>query len=155
MSDTHQFFGMLKRLNLDRLAALRMIDRDLAWRVGADNVEPMLRAAATTALPIMAFVGNAGCIQIHSGPVANIQPMGPWLNIMDETFHLHLRLDQIAELWAVRKPTKDGHVTSLEAYAADGSLIIQFFGVRHEGVDELPAWRGLVEKLPALEAVLA
>jgi putative hemin transport protein len=36
----------------------------------------------------------------------------------------------------VRKPTKDGHVTSLEAYGADGGLIIQFFGQRHEGESE-------------------
>jgi 2-keto-4-pentenoate hydratase/2-oxohepta-3-ene-1,7-dioic acid hydratase in catechol pathway len=46
------------------------------------------------------------------------KPMGPWINILDETFHMHLRTDHIRELWAVRKPTSDGHVTSLEAYEA-------------------------------------
>ena len=55
---------------------------------------------------------------------------------MDPTFHLHLRQDHIAETWAVRKPTKDGHVTSLEAYNAEGEMIIQFFGKRKEGSDE-------------------
>jgi len=155
LTDTHQFFGMLKRLNLDRLGALRMVDRDLAWPLAATGVEQGLRDAAAIELPIMAFVGNPGCIQIHSGAVQNIQLMGPWLNIFDETFHLHLRLDHITELWAVRKPTKDGFVTSVEAYGADRSLIIQFFGVRHEGVDELPAWRKLAQGLPKLEAVPA
>ena len=52
----------------------------------------------------------------------------------------------------MRKPTADGHVTSIEAYAADRSLIIQFFGKRHEGVDERVEWRALVEGLPVLSA---
>jgi putative hemin transport protein len=74
--------------------------------------------------------------------------MGPWLNVMDETFHLHLRTDHLAEVWAVRKPTKDGHVTSLEAYDADGRMIVQFFGERHEGEAERADWRALAEGLP-------
>ncbi|MBX9596900.1 MAG: hypothetical protein K2X46_21230, partial [Roseomonas sp.] len=78
-----------------------------------------------------------------------VAPMGPWLNIMDETFHMHLRLDQITEVWAVRKPTTDGHVTSFEAYGADKKLIIQCFGERHEGDAELTCWRGVVEGLPS------
>jgi putative hemin transport protein len=74
--------------------------------------------------------------------------MGPWLNILDETFHMHLRLDHITEVWAVRKPTSDGHVTSLECFGADNKLIIQFFGQRQEGTDERAGWRSLVEALP-------
>lgn len=150
LQDTHQFFGMLRKLNLQRQEALRMADPDLAWKLDLTGIETMLAGAVEHKLPIMAFVGNQGCIQIHSGPVQNIQTMGPWLNIFDETFHMHLRLDQIAELWGVRKPTRDGHVTSLEAYAEDGTLIIQFFGVRQEGVDERAQWRSLAESLPHL-----
>ena len=74
--------------------------------------------------------------------------MGPWLNVMDDTFHLHLRLDQIAAVWAVRKPTADGHVTSVEVYDANRELIIQFFSKRHEGKAERDEWRAIVEALP-------
>jgi putative hemin transport protein len=76
--------------------------------------------------------------------------MGPWLNIMDPTFHLHLRTDHIDEVWAVRKPSKDGNITSLEAYNADRQMIIQFFGVRKEGLPEREDWRSLVENLPRI-----
>ena len=51
----------------------------------------MFNHAAAGGLPIMCFVGNRGCIQIHSGPITNIKPMGPWINVLDETFHLHLQ----------------------------------------------------------------
>ncbi|MCY1245036.1 hemin-degrading HemS.ChuX domain protein [compost metagenome] len=81
--------------------------------------------------------------------------MGPWLNVMDPTFHLHLRTDHIAELWAVRKPTADGHVTSIEALDAKGEMIIQFFGKRKEGLAERPEWRSIAEGLPRLDTTVA
>jgi len=150
LTDVHQFFGMLKTLKLSRRQAVRMIGTDYAWLLDNDAVRAMFHHAAEGELPIMCFVGNRGCIQIHSGPVKSIKPMGPWINVLDETFHLHLRTDHIHEVWAVRKPTKDGHVTSLEVYAADGEMIIQFFGKRHEGESERDDWRFLAENLPRI-----
>ena len=152
MTDTHEFVGLLKKLKIGRRAAVRSIGDDYAWQLGGSAVQSMLEASAADGLPIMCFVGNDGIIQIHSGPVANIKTMGPWINVMDPTFHLHLRLDHIAEAWAVRKPTKDGHVSSLEAYGADGEMIIQFFGKRREGSDERPEWRSIIEALPRMDA---
>jgi putative hemin transport protein len=151
LTDTHQFFGMLKRLNLSRHQALHMIDADYAWPLDLSATRMLLNGAAGTDLPIMVFIGNHACIQIHSGPIVKVGEMGPWINIFDETFHMHLRLDHIAEAWAVRKPTSDGHVTSVECYGADKQLIVQFFGKRQEGRDERPQWRELVESLPRLE----
>lgn len=148
MTDTHQFFGMLKKLNFHRLDAVETVGEDFAWQLDHTAVEAMFRKVAGTGLPVMAFVGNEGCIQIHSGPITNVSPMGPWLNVLDTTFHLHLRLDHVIAAWAVRKPTKDGHVTSVELYDENRELIIQFFGQRHEGVDERPEWRAVVEQLP-------
>lgn len=149
LTDTHQFFPMLKKLNLPRLDALEMVGEDYAWRLEHEAVTSMFNAVAGTDLPVMAFVSNQGCVQIHSGPITNVKPMGPWLNVMDETFHLHLRLDHIESVWAVRKPTSDGHVTSVEVYDANRELIIQFFGERQEGVDERAPWRQVVEQLPS------
>lgn len=148
MTDTHQFALIIRKLNITRHQAVASVGQDFAWRIDNDSVLSMLNAAAAQALPIMCFVGNPGCIQIHSGPVSNIKVMGPWLNVMDPDFHLHLRTDRVSECWAVRKPTDKGHVTSLEAYDGDGNLIIQFFGKRIEGQDERDGWRAIMESLP-------
>ncbi|MCF3643117.1 hemin-degrading factor [Rhizobium sp. TRM95111] len=148
MTDTHQFFGMLKKLKIGRQDAVRSVGEDFARQVARNAVEPMMRAAAERQTDIMCFVANNGIVQIHTGPISNIQPMGPWLNVMDPTFHLHLRTDHIAECWVVRKPTTDGHVTSLEAYGAKGEMIIQFFGKRKEGMTELAEWREILDGLP-------
>jgi putative hemin transport protein len=155
LTDVHQFFGMLRALKLDRRQAMHLVGQDYAWQLDNDAVAAMFNHVTTDGLPIMCFVASRGCVQIHSGPVHTAKPMGPWLNVLDETFHLHLRLDHIREVWAVRKPTKDGHVTSLEAYGAGGDLIIQFFGQRHEGEVERADWRFLAENLPRLPASTA
>jgi putative hemin transport protein len=148
LTDTHEFFGMLRKLKIGRQAAIRTVGDDYAWQLNNGATAEMMHASAKARLSIMCFVANDGTVQIHSGPIFNVGGMGPWLNIMDPTFHLHLRQDHIAETWAVRKPTKDGHVTSLEAYNAKGEMIIQFFGKRKEGVDERADWRDIMESLP-------
>jgi putative hemin transport protein len=151
MTDTHQFHGLLRTLEIERRTALHAIGADYAWRLETAAVEAMMRGAVETGVPLMCFVGNPGIIQIHSGPIETVKTMGPWLNVMDPTFHLHLRTDRLAEIWAVRKPTADGHVTSLEALDARGEMVIQFFGKRKEGVAERAEWRALMEALPRLD----
>ncbi|PDT27261.1 hemin-degrading factor [Rhizobium sp. L9] len=155
LTDTHEFFGMLKRLKIGRQAAIRSVGDDYAWKLDNAATAEMMHASVKSDLPIMCFVANGGIVQIHSGPIFNVQTMGPWINIMDPTFHLHLRQDHIAETWAVRKPTKDGHVTSLEAYNAEGEMIIQFFGKRKEGVGERAEWRDIMETLPRAASAAA
>ncbi|CCV09324.1 Hemin transport protein hmuS [Mesorhizobium metallidurans STM 2683] len=150
LTDVHQFFGMLKALNLSRRQAVRMVGQDYAWLLDNAAVSAMFHRAAEDEMPIMCFVGNRGCIQIHSGPIKSVKQIGPCINVLDETFHLHLRAHHIREVWAVRKPTRDGHVTSLEAYGANGKMIIQFFGTRKEGEPERYDWRLLAENLPRI-----
>jgi len=150
LTDTHQFFGMLRDLRVSRRRAMHLAGPDLAWRLDGHAIAAMMSLAAQESLPVMCFVASRGCIQIHAGPIRTIKTMGPWINVLDDTFHLHFRLDHVHEVWAVRKPTRDGHVTSVEAYDSAGRLVIQFFGKRHEGQDERPEWRFLAENLPRI-----
>lgn len=155
LTDPHQFHGMLRDLELDRLSAFELAGDAWAWPLDRGSVPALLRLAASEAIPIMCFVGNRGCIQIHSGRINMVIDKGPWINVMDPTFHLHLRTDHIQEVWAVRKPADIGHVTSVEAFSSSGQQIIQFFGVRGEGNSERTDWRGLAENLPRLDRSLA
>jgi len=91
-----------------------------------------------------ATVIRYGCIQIHTGPVVRIEPRGPWINVLDDGFNLHLRTDLVASAWVVRKPTVDGDVTSVEIYDATGEMMVQFFGERKPGQTERDDWRQLI-----------
>jgi len=150
MTDTHQLFGLLRELKLTRLAALDALGPDIAWELDHSAVAGLFEAAAERQVKLMAFVSNKGCTQIHGGTVRKIQMMGPWLNVLDPGFHMHLRLDQVARVWAVRKPTRDGELTSVEVFDAQGEPIIQLFGQRGSGQPEPAEWRTLAESLPAL-----
>ena len=155
MTDPHQFSGMLKKLKIRRRAAVRNVGEDYAWPLETGAVATMLDRIAAADLDVMCFVGSRGTVQIHSGKIKQIKEMGPWLNVMDPTFHMHLRHDRIAEIWAVRKPADTGHVTSIEAYDKHGEMIVQFFGKRKEGKAELVEWRQLVESLPRAQTSAA
>jgi putative hemin transport protein len=148
LQDTHDFFGLLMEFGVSRSQAMRLAEREFAYRVAPGTLQRALAAAVETRTPIMCFVGNPGCIQIHTGPVETLKTMGPWFNVLDRRFNLHLREDAIDQAWVVRKPTSDGIVTSLELFDSEGFCFAQFFGERKPGKPELEAWRAIIANAP-------
>ena len=148
LQDTHDFFPLLRDHGVGRTQALRLAEGRFTEPAEPVAVRRALEAAAETGTPIMVFVGNPGAIQIHSGPVERLLERGPWFNVLDPTFNLHLDETQISHAWVVVKPTEDGDVTALEAYDDQGRQIVQLFGKRKPGVPELAEWREIVAGLP-------
>ncbi|CAI0736578.1 MULTISPECIES: hemin-degrading factor [Serratia] len=149
MTDVHQFFQLLSRNKLTRQQAFRAVGDDLAYRVDNGALSQLLNAAQQLQNEIMIFVGNRGCVQIFTGQIERLMPQEGWINVFNRRFTLHLIEGAIAESWITRKPTKDGIVTSLELFAADGTQIAQLYGQRTEGQPEQTQWR---EQVAALEA---
>ncbi len=147
MTDVHQFFGLLKRHSLTRQQAFRLVSDDLACQVDNRALSQLLNNVCQAGNEIMIFVGNRGCVQIFTGTVDKVVPMKGWLNIFNPAFTLHLLEETIAESWVTRKPTTDGHVTSLELFAADGTQIAQLYGQRTEGEPEQSQWRSQIDAL--------
>ncbi|MBT3146455.1 hemin-degrading factor [Neptunomonas phycophila] len=145
LTDVHQFMRLLRKHEVAREQSLRLVGELYAVPFKPESLEKVLVQAATQQTPIMCFVGNDGNIQIHSGVVNNIKRIGLWLNVLDSEFNLHLLTTELVSGWLVRKPTRDGVVTSLEFYDKAGILLVQFFGVRQEGMAENPQWRRLAE----------
>lgn len=149
LKDTHHFFALLKKHKVQRTQALRLAGREWAEPLAVTELPRLLEAAGANQLPIMIFVGNAHCIQIHTGTVENLKWMDDWFNVLDPLFNLHLKTPGVVELWRVRKPSSDGVITSWEAFDANGELVLQVFGARKPGVPELQSWRELAESFPA------
>ncbi len=148
LKDTHQFFSLIKKHKISRTQALRIApDKYHAMPIDKNKIVSMLEAAVKLQVPIMAFVGNRGCIQIHTGEIYRTLWHNEWFNVLDPHFNLHLNMNKIAESWIVRKPTKDGIVTSIEVFDVNGETIVQFFGKRKPGIPELPQWQEIVKEL--------
>ncbi|WP_149241102.1 ChuX/HutX family heme-like substrate-binding protein [Dyadobacter sp. 32] len=145
LKDTHDFFGLLRKYKLSRKQALRFAPDGYAYQIKPESMQSVFEGASKIQVPIMVFVSNPNCIQIHTGPINKIFVMGPWLNIMDPEFNLHLRQDAIDEAWVVKKPSEAGIVTSIELIDKEGTMFNQFFGKRKPGIPELPEWTKLVE----------
>ena len=145
LKDTHDFFTLLRKYKLTRKQALRNAPAGYAYQIKPESMKAVFDAASESQVPIMVFVSNPNCIQIHTGPINKIFVMGPWLNIMDPEFNLHLREDAIDEAWVVKKPSEAGLVTGIELIDKEGTLFNQFFGKRKPGIPELPEWTNLVE----------
>ena len=147
MTDTHQFLRLTSKLKMNRLGAYRVVGVPLTRQLQPEIVQGMFEQVRDQNLEVMVFVGNRGCIEIHGGPVHTLKQMGPWFNVLDPYFNLHLRTDHIAEVWAVTKPTQRGPAVSVEAFDAEGGLIFQIFGRRSGEADHRPAWDALVAGL--------
>jgi putative hemin transport protein len=147
LEHSHDFFALLRRVRATRAQAMRLGGPDFARPVGRAAARAALEAASAGDIPLMIFVGNAGCVQIHAGPVRRIETRGPWLNVVDPRFNLHLREDRIAAAWIVRKPSVRGDVHSLELFDRDGFCFAQFFGERRPGETERADWRALARGL--------
>ncbi|MCY0601835.1 ChuX/HutX family heme-like substrate-binding protein [Klebsiella pneumoniae] len=147
MTDVHQFFGLLRKYQLSRQQAFRLVSDDLACRVARHALPSLLETVRQEGNEIMIFVGNRGCVQIFTGALEKLAPMRGWLNIFNTTFTLHLREESLDEVWVTRKPTSDGHVTSVELFAKDGTQIAQLYGQRSEGHPEQTQWRQQVDRL--------
>jgi putative hemin transport protein len=148
MMDTHDFFGMLRKHQVNRLDAIVLSEGKFSYRLDNSSLLPMLERAAKDHLPIMVFAGNRGNLQIHQGKIQTIRVMDNWLNILDPDFNMHLRQDQVDSVWVVKKPTTDGIVTGIEVFDKNKEMVVQFFGLRKPGIPELQKWRDLVDELP-------
>ncbi len=149
MTNVHQFFGILKKHKISREQAFSVVGAPLAQPFDPALVEQLLHDIAATDLSIMCFVGNRGNIQIHTGAIETVKKVGPWLNILDPEFNLHLLIDNVTSSWVISKPTEDGNVTSVELYDEAGETIAQFFGQRVEGQVENAQWHAFTQKLLA------
>lgn len=148
LTDVHDFRKLLDSVGVERHQALRLVGGEFAEEVSTDALERVLTLAADRTVAIMVFVGNRGCVQIHTGPVARIVERAGWINVLDPTFNLHVRADATASAWVVRKPQADGTVTALELYDAAGRNFAILYGARPAGTPEDPAWQGILETLP-------
>jgi len=110
-------------------------------------VQTLLESAAKQGQPIMVFVSNPGMTQIFSGTIKKVKQTDEWYNVLDPDFNLHLRQAGIDRGWVVKRPAKDGVITSVEFYDAKGEQVVNFFSRRDRNKEETAVWRNIVASL--------
>src|SRR5690606_11252538 len=105
MTNTHEFFGLIRRFGLGRVPALELAGPIRARAVATTSARTVLEAASAREMPIMIFIGSCGVIQVHTGPVRRVVELDGWLNVLDRELNVHLRERDVARAFVVRKPT--------------------------------------------------
>ena len=145
LQDSHEFFNLLKKYHINRLEAFTLIGEDYAQLLDVSAVRFLLDSVRHLKVPVSIYVGNRGAVQIYSGLIRNVAEAKSWLNILDPNFNFHLKTGGEPSIWLVRKPSKDGVISSLEVLDKEGEVITMIFGERSFGGPESEGWRDLLE----------
>ncbi|GEA11229.1 ChuX/HutX family heme-like substrate-binding protein [Alteromonas sp. KUL49] len=149
MTDVHQFPALLKAHNVSRHQAMKLISDKWSKEVSPNCLDSLLQQAKSGKEEIMAFVGNKGIVQIFSGRVNLLKPMGDWFNVLDPDFNLHVNTKGLQKAYIVHKPTDNGDVTvsSVEFLNDKNETVLTFFGSRTEGKVQTEGWKRIINTL--------
>ncbi|MCS6896182.1 MAG: hemin-degrading factor [Bacteroidia bacterium] len=147
LTDTHEFFGLLRAFGVDRLTAIEAAAGLHTWQLPNNALHSLLEWARDSQTPIMFFVGNAGIHHIYSGTIKNVSLARGWLNVLDPDFNIHINPEGINRIYLVRKPTKEGDIYSLEVFGPAGEELLWIFGARKPGLPVPESWRSYVHGL--------
>lgn len=114
---------------------------DMARAGSPVDLQAVLEALAAEAVPVRFEVANHGVRQSHRGPLVRIVRMGPWLNVLDPGFDLHLN----------EKPLSGGSIALSERPRLTLHLAAGGEAAKLEADDaatpaQQAAWRGILEK---------
>ncbi|CCQ11618.1 Hemin transport protein HmuS [Pseudoalteromonas luteoviolacea B = ATCC 29581] len=152
LNDVHHFPALIEEFKLSRIEACEQADLPWSREIAANSLESVLSAVRESHSEIMVFVGNNGIVQIYSGKVNTLKQVGPWFNVLDDKFNLHVNTPSIKRAFVVRKPTDNGQtiVTSIEFFDAQNETVLTLFGRRIEGKVQSQEWQAICEALPTL-----
>jgi len=123
-------------------------DRLTARPVDRSSVERIMQLTAEIGLPLQIVVPSPAAVQTYSGPIHNIKRTGPWINVLDAGFNLHLRDAEAASFWVVSETSAAGVSLSLALHDRDGALIARFLSAAGSEPDE--AGQDILGALPTL-----
>lgn len=150
IQDVHEGNRIMKRYGNQRQAVYRALGAEYAEALEPSCIENLLTQLSTHQQPLMLFAMNEAAVQSYSGKIEKLLRTGPWFNILDTNFNLHLRTQDIGEVWRVRKPSADGWVTSVDVFDWHGQAILVLTDQRERGVQEDSRWTELIMSYPSL-----
>ncbi len=147
LHDVHEANQLIRQYHNDRSAVYQALGEAYARCLSSNTVEALLQQLAEQQIPFILFGMNAAAVQSYSGTIQKLLQTGPWFNVLDPTFNLHLRTDEIAEVWWVRKPSQDGWLHSLDVLDQQGQEIMVMTDQRKRGEAESANWTQLLQQL--------
>lgn len=146
--DVHEASRIIKRYGIHRREKIyKALGEVYAIPLSVESVEQLLVRASTDDIPLMIFAMNHATVQNYAGPVKKLLRTGPWFNVLDPDFNLHLRTEGIGQVWLIKKPSDDGWVTTINVLDNDGFEFLLIADHRVRGEAESSQWQDLCRDL--------
>jgi putative hemin transport protein len=132
MKSAQDFDRLLERFQITEIQAVRLVGRELAFRVQIGTVENVLGACVDYRLPITIVVGHGRGRRTQTARIIRVDRSGKSLTLTSAKGFIEIRDDLADSVWIVRRPIAKGVLTRLELYSVDGSQIATVCGAREE-----------------------
>ncbi|WP_165917778.1 MULTISPECIES: ChuX/HutX family heme-like substrate-binding protein [Methylomonas] len=116
-------------------------------RIAAPVFHELMAQLTLLMLPIQILVGNRAAIQLHDGPIQNLRINGPWFNVLDQGFNLHLNETAVAGVDIVNIAYRQHRLTGLLLRDQGQRTVASLFGNYDQTDGESAVWRNLMSAL--------
>lgn len=140
IENVHQAGRIIKHFGGDRPSIYNALAPKYATRLNYSCVEVLLSILEEQRLSSIFFVQNQGAVQSFRGMIHRLLRTGPWFNVLDSRFNLHLNTEQIGQVWVIQKPSNNGPVHSLNVLDHNGNEILTIVDDRRNNEKESDAW---------------
>tara|TARA_Y100001960_G_scaffold314054_1_gene377761 strand:+ start:534 stop:1496 length:963 start_codon:yes stop_codon:yes gene_type:complete len=93
-------------------------------KVSNTTLRKILNALSEKSISIQIHAFGIGCVQYHRGVIKNVIDYGPWLNVMDKNFNLHILENKIFKSFLVNYNVKNKLFYSVDFYDINNNFII-------------------------------
>lgn len=144
LENAHQVNALLKAYGMTRPQVYACLDEGLD-RLPTTALKSLLEEASDKKWLLNLFLPNGKATQIHHGKVNKIMEMGPWLNVLDPKFNLHLNLELTDSVWRVMKEvTGTGQTYSVELFDEHQQSIMMIYSAPEADAIQHQQWRDFV-----------
>ena len=88
------------------------------------SLRELLTALSEKAIPIQLYAFGIDCVQYHRDVIKNIVDYGPWLNVMDKNFNIHILENKIIKNILTEYVSKDNKRYSADFYDTNNDFVI-------------------------------
>lgn len=147
MTDVHASRDVIKQHGGNAAGVYDALVPEFAKALPPSIIDTLLESLASLSHPFRLFVRGPAGVQGYEGPVKRLMATGPWFNVLDPEFNLHVQSGAISQAWAVQKPAAGTLVSSVNFANADGDEILILTDSRDRDQPDSRAWQSLMRSL--------
>tara|TARA_B100000700_G_scaffold103666_1_gene117048 strand:- start:7587 stop:8537 length:951 start_codon:yes stop_codon:yes gene_type:complete len=94
------------------------------------SLRDILKVSSQESIPIQIHAFGIGCVQYHRDSIKNVVDYGPWINIIDKSFNIHVLENKISNSCLLEHLSDNKKIYSLDFYDVNKNLVLGFSALK-------------------------